>query len=210
MPSRLKVIILVLLSLCLVINLSVDVIARHIVKLPNETRIEYQSELVKMNLSRNKIFRLFKDDLKASYNKKYFANNPDIIINAQKIAYHCKDPILFYAIAKRESNFNSSSISSVGAITIFQIHPINEEKLKTKGIINEFNDLNDNIFAAIRASEIIFHDMKEMYSTKELDLLLYAYSGFMTKERKPMKRGKSYVTNIMTTYANLQYKLKGM
>lgn len=191
-------IIIVLTVLFLTINLNIDAVAKHITISQKITKIN------NLDIKRNKIFEIFKEDLLTSYNKKYFAENRNVLLSVRQIAFHSKDPILFYAIAKRETQLISDKISSAGAITIFQIHPINTEMLKKKGIIYEFEDLKTDKIAAIRASEAIFYGMEKQYKTTDLDLLLYAYSGYMKKKH----RGKSYVNDVMKTYAELQYKLQ--
>ncbi len=198
--KKLIIICSILSIITIVINLNIDVIARTSIFKSEKQQYQFKNKYIKIKTSRQ-LLTLINNDAINTFGKKYFTKYK-LAQSIKTIVQNSENPILFYAIAKRETQLNNDKISSSKAVSIFQIHPINSSYLIKRGIINSFEELKFDQLKALKSAEIIFNNMKIRYNTTDLELLLYAYSGYIKQKR----RGHKYVTDILKTYACLQYK----
>ena len=109
---------------------------------------------------------------------------------------HGVDPRLVAAVARRESRFNSSAVSPVGACGVMQLMPATARYL---GVTNIF-DARENVFAGTRYLRTLldtFHG--------DLDLALAAYNAGPGAVQKyngvpPYRETRAYVAAIRSNY----------
>jgi soluble lytic murein transglycosylase-like protein len=118
----------------------------------------------------------------------------EIIADASR--KHGVDPRLVAAVAHRESRFNASAVSPVGACGVMQLMPATARYL---GVNNIF-DSRENVFAGARYLRTLldtFHG--------DLDLTLAAYNAGPGAVRKfngvpPYRETQAYVRNVRAVY----------
>jgi len=101
-------------------------------------------------------------------------------------------PLLLLAIFKKESRFEPTAVSHMGAMGLGQVMPMHEKWLKREGIITELRDLFD-IETNIKASELVWSRGFQRAKGNPVIALGMYYGA----------RDKSYSEPILSSYREL-------
>lgn len=170
--------------------------------------MDYKTERQRLVLfSRDKILQIRKD---ISYDEAFTIANTNVKYSE---VYPKIDPLYILAIQTVESRFHTDAVSSMGAVGLCQVMPINARHIsKGYGICYDDSMLYDIEYNVRLAAEIL-DDALASYKKYDVALAYYNGGGFsayyyMTKNAALSEETTNYVPTVMNIWNNLKSDYK--